>query len=106
MFDGDLLSERARLTPDKTALVCVETGRRVTYAELDVLAERAAVAIVAAGVEPGDRYGILSHNSVEFVAFFFAAAKCGAIVVPLSTRATQHELGQVIADCGMRIAEC
>src|SRR5207244_10732403 len=57
MFDGDLLSERARLTPDKTALVCIETGRRLTYAELDALAARAAAAIVAAGVEPGDRYG-------------------------------------------------
>ena len=103
MFDGDLLSERARLTPDKTALVCVETGRRLTYADLDDLAERAAAAIIAAGVQPGDRYGILSQNSVEFVAFFFAAAKCGAIVVPLSTRATEHEIAGIVADCGMKV---
>ena len=103
MFDGDLLSERARLTPDKTALVCVETARRLTYAELDELAERAAAAIVAAGVEPGDRYGILSANSVEFIAYFFAAAKCGAIAVPLSTRATEHEIANIVADCGMKV---
>jgi fatty-acyl-CoA synthase len=104
MFDGDLLSERARLTPDKTALVCVETGRRLTYAELNDLAERAAGAIVAAGVAPGDRYGILGHNSVEFLAYFFAAAKCGAIAVPLSTRATEHERDAIVRDCEMKVA--
>jgi fatty-acyl-CoA synthase len=103
MFDGDLLSERARLTPEKTALVCVETGRRLTYRDLNDLAERAAGTIVEAGIEPGDRYGILSQNSVEFIAYFFAAEKCGAIVVPVSTRATEHEIAQIVADCGMKV---
>jgi fatty-acyl-CoA synthase len=102
IFDGDLLAERARLTPDKLALVAVETGERLTYAELNERAERAAAAVIAAGVRPGDRYGILFHNSVDFLALFFAAAKCGAIVVPLSTRATVHELQQIVDDCGMK----
>jgi len=103
MFDGDFLSERARLTPDKTALVCVETGQRLTYADLNDRAERAAAAIVAAGVQPGDRYGILGPNSIELLAYFFAAEKTGAIVVPLSTRATEHEIAQIVADCGMKV---
>ncbi len=103
IFDGDLLAERARLTPDKLALVAIETGERLTYAQLNERAERAAGAVVEAGVAPGDRYGILLHNSVDFIALFFAAAKCGAIVVPLSTRATTHELKQVVDDCGMSI---
>jgi fatty-acyl-CoA synthase len=103
IFDGDLLAERARLTPGKLALVAVETGERLTYAELNERAERAAGAVVASGVGPGDRYGILLHNSIDFLALFFAAAKCGAIVVPLSTRATPHELGQIVADCGMSV---
>src|SRR5262245_4769221 len=103
MFDGDLLAERARLTPEKTALVCVETGQRLTYAELDDRAARAAAAIVAAGVQPGDRYGILGPNSIEFLAYFFAAEKTGAIAVPLSTRATEHELAQIVEDCAMKV---
>jgi fatty-acyl-CoA synthase len=103
MFDGDLLSERARITPHKTALVCADTGRRLTYAELNALAERAAGAIVAAGIAPGDRYGILAPSSVEYLAYFFAAAKCGAIVVPVSTRATEHEIAQIVADCQMKV---
>jgi fatty-acyl-CoA synthase len=103
IFAGDLLAERARLTPGKLALVAVETGERLTYADLNERAENAAGAVVAAGVKPGDRYGILLHNSVDFLALFFAAAKCGAIVVPLSTRATAHELEQIVDDCVMSV---
>lgn len=102
IFDGDLLAERARLTPHKIAIVSIETGERISYFELNARAERAAASVVAAGVGPGDRYGILFHNSVDFLALFFAAAKCGAIVVPLSTRATVHELQQIVDDCGMK----
>jgi fatty-acyl-CoA synthase len=98
----DLLSERARLTPDQLALVSIETGERLTYAQLNERAERAASAIRRAGVAPRDRFGILAHNSIDFVALFFGAGKADAIVVPLSTRATAHELSGIIADCGMK----
>ena len=104
MFDGDLLAERARVTPDKLALVSIETGERLTYAQLNDRAERAAAALIAAGIGPGDRYGLLAHNCVDYVPFFFAAGKTGAIVVPLSTRATAHELAQIVADCGMNVS--
>ena len=101
MFDGDLLTERARVTPDKLALVSVETGERITYAELNDRAERAAETLRAL-LEPGDRFGLLSYNSVEFLELFFAAGKAGVIVVPLSTRATAHELEHIARDCGMK----
>ncbi|MGZ5494190.1 MAG: AMP-binding protein, partial [Thermoanaerobaculia bacterium] len=96
MFDGDLLAERARITPEKLALVSIETGERLTYAQLNDRAERAAAALIAAGIGPGDRYGLLAHNCVDYVPFFFAAGKTGAIVVPLSTRATAHELAAIV----------
>ena len=103
MFDGDLLSERARVTPHRTALVYVETGERFTYKELNERAERAAATLQELGVEPGDRFGLLAYNCPEFLEFFFAAGKIGAIVVPLSTRATAHELGHIINDCAMKL---
>ena len=101
MFDGDLLSERARVTPDKLALVVVETGERLTYAQLNERTERAAETLRAV-LQPGDRFGILSYNSVEFLELFFAAGKAGVIAVPLSTRATEHELRHIANDCDMR----
>ena len=101
MFELDLLSERARVTPDRIALVSVETGERITYAELDARAERAAVRLSRV-LEPGDRFGLLAYNCVEFLELFFAAGKANVIVVPLSTRATQHELEHIARDCGMK----
>ncbi len=101
MFEFDLLSERARVTPDRVALISVETGERITYRELDVRAERAA-ATLRTLLEPGDRFGLLAHNSVEFLELFFAAGKADVIVVPLSTRATEHELKHIANDCAMK----
>jgi fatty-acyl-CoA synthase len=101
MFDGDLLSERARVTPDRLAVVSVETGERLTYRELNERAERAADTL-ANLLQPGDRFGLLGYNSLEFIDLFFAAGKAGVIVVPLSTRATAYELQQIADDCGMK----
>ena len=102
MFDLDLLSERARVTPDRVALISVETGEHLTYGDLDARAERAAETLRSL-LQPGDRFGILAYNCIELLELFFAAGKADVIVVPLSTRAAAHELTQIIADCGMKL---
>jgi fatty-acyl-CoA synthase len=100
---GDVLGERARLTPDRTALILDETGERISYGELDRRAAAAAGALRRElGLEKGDRYAALSGNRVEMVEAFFAAGKSGAIFVPLSTRATPHELARILADAAPR----
>ena len=103
MFAGDLLAERARITPDRVALISVETGARLTYAQLNDRANGAATTILDAGLRPGDRAGLLAANSIDFIALFFGALKAGVIVVPLSTRATARELSIIAADCAMKI---
>jgi fatty-acyl-CoA synthase len=103
MFAGDLLAERARITPDRVALISVETGERLTYAQINDRANGAAAMLLDAGVAPGDRAGLFAQNSVDFIAVFFGALRAGIIVVPLSTRATAHELSIIAADCGMKI---
>jgi fatty-acyl-CoA synthase len=104
MLHGDLLGERARLTPERTALVFVPTGERFTYGELDARAARCAAAWRGPlGLAKGDRIGLLAHNRVEFVDCFFAAGKSGVVLVPLGTRLTAHELEHVVRDSGMRM---
>jgi len=103
MFDGDLLAERARITPGKAALVVVETGERLTYADLDAQAAAAAGYLQSLGIAAGDRVGIPGENRPEFLALFFGCLKIGAIAVPLSTRATDHERQQIANDCGMKL---
>ena len=103
MIHGDVLGERARLTPAKLALVDVATGTRLTYAELDARATRCARMLrERAGFARGDRIGLLAGNRLEYLDLFFAAAKAGVILVTLGTRLTPHELEHIIADSGMR----
>lgn len=102
MIHGDVLGERARLTPEATALVEVAAGRRFTYAALDRRAVACArVWLEGLGLAPGDRVGLLAGNRVEFLDAFFAAGKSGVILVPLSTRATAHELAGIVANGGL-----
>jgi fatty-acyl-CoA synthase len=84
MISGDLLEERARLSPEKTALVYVPTGERFTYAELNRRAIRCAKFLTCdLELQMGDRVGILAQNCVEFIEAFFAAAKTGVVLVAL-----------------------
>jgi fatty-acyl-CoA synthase len=103
MFDGDLLGERSRLTPNKTALVFVPDATRLTYRQLDDRAERAAsMWLHACRFAPGDRVALLAHNRLEFLDLFFAAGKSGVILVPLGTRLTAHEIAYIVRDAGIR----
>jgi fatty-acyl-CoA synthase len=104
MIAGDLLGERARLTPGKQALVEVSSGRRFTYADLNRRAAHMAHLWTAeCGLSPGDRIGILAENRVEYVDAFFAAGKSGVVLVPLGTRLTAGELAALIDDAGLRV---
>ncbi|MCU0303768.1 MAG: AMP-binding protein [Thermoanaerobaculales bacterium] len=102
MICADLLGERARLSPARTALVEVATGRRFSYSELDGRAVRCArMWLYGLGLRPGSRVGILSGNRVELLDAVFAAAKSGIVLVPLNTRLTAHELGAIVRDAGI-----
>src|SRR5690349_1674342 len=103
MIAGDLLGERARLTPEKIALVEARSGRRFSYAELDRRASAMARWWSNRGIHKGDRVGILSENRVEYVDAFFAAGKSGVVLVPLSTRLTEVERTALIEDADLRL---
>jgi len=94
----DLAAKRAQLSPDKVALEEVATGRRCTYAELDVRAARAAALMAARGIGEADRVAILCRNRIEFFELLFGCAKLGAILVPLNWRMPPAELDGLIAD--------
>ncbi len=104
MINGDLLRERARLTPDAEALLELATGRRFTYGDLDARATRTARVLRGAlGLLPGDRVALLSGNRVEFLDCFFAAGRSGVVLVPLNTHLAPPELVQIVRDAGARV---
>jgi fatty-acyl-CoA synthase len=93
---GRWIRDRTRTTPQRVAID--HLGREVTYAELDSLSERFAASFLARGLERGDRVATLTGNSPEHVAVFFACAKTGLILVPLSWRLAAPELAYQLAD--------
>jgi fatty-acyl-CoA synthase len=94
----DLLARRAALAPDALALEEVG-GRALTYSGLDRRAARVAGLLRARGVGEGDRIAILCRNRIAFFEILFAAARVGAILVPLNWRMPPAELDALIDDC-------
>lgn len=52
------------------------------------------------GVKPGDRVATLLKNGIEFVETYFAAAKIGAILVPVNWRLVANEISYILNDSG------
>ena len=59
--------------------------------------------LVAVGVTPGDRVTLYGPNSWEWVVGYYAVAKTGAVVNPISSMLTPDEVRYVLADSGARV---
>ncbi|HEX7797247.1 MAG TPA: class I adenylate-forming enzyme family protein, partial [Vicinamibacterales bacterium] len=92
-----LLETAAHHTPDKTALVSGDI--RFSYRQLDEQANRLAHALIAAGIEPGERVVICRGNSIETVAAIFAVLKAGAIFVVVNPQSRADRLAERLDDC-------
>jgi fatty-acyl-CoA synthase len=95
---GALSERRAQLSPDRVGLVDADTGDEYTYKELDERANRTARLLREHGVEKGDRIALVSRNRPELVDLYFATAKVGAILAPLSHRLAPREITEMLND--------
>lgn len=96
-----LLTESAARRPRRPA---VGSGARfLSYEELDRLSNQVARALLARGVAPGDRVGILAHKSAASVVAVFGTLKCGACYVPLDPGAPAARLSAIIRDSGIAL---
>ena len=95
-----ILRESATTTPDKP--VAVWAGGQMTYAELDDLSDRLAVALAERGVSAGERIGLQLPNSAPFLVAYFGILKAGAIVVPLNVLLKTQEVAYHLRDSSAR----
>jgi acetyl-CoA synthetase len=96
----------ARRTPDATAAVLRgEDGTREewTYAELSEQVTRLAEALVALGVEPGDRVGILLPMAPAVAVASHACAHIGAVQVPIFSGFAAHAVAQRLRDADAKV---
>ncbi|PSP55838.1 long-chain fatty acid--CoA ligase [Halobacteriales archaeon QS_1_67_19] len=115
---GAWSEQRARLSPDAVGLVDAATGERYTYDDLDGRANRAARLLREHGVtggearrdsgkssgersdprSAGERVAVVSRNRPELVDLFFATAKTGGVLAPLSHRLAAAALVEMLND--------
>src|SRR5262245_59096506 len=93
----DYLSASARHFGDKIALVA--SGRRLTFAELDALSDRVAVALKKGGVGRGDRVLVFMDNCWEAVVSIFAVLKADAVFSPVNPSTKADKLAYVANNC-------
>lgn len=89
---GDYLDKIAAEHAGNEALVSVFENQRFTYRQFLDEVNRTACALMALGVEKGDRVGIWSTNCVAWVIVQFATAKIGAVMVNINPAYRTHEL--------------
>ena len=97
---GDLVDRRAEIS-DRDALVF--PGARLTYPQLSEYTDRFAARLLGLGIGPGDKVGILMPNTVDYAAAMIAAAKLGAIAVPINGRFKVHECSHVVSHSDAKI---
>ena len=85
-----LLRRQVGLHGDRTLLACDQT--RLSYAEAEARSRRLARGLIAAGATKGSHVALLFPNGAEFIIGALAAARIGAVVIPLSTLSTTAEL--------------
>jgi feruloyl-CoA synthase len=92
---GGFLAQNARNFPERFAIEC--EGRTYTYGEFNTSVNRLAHGLINLGVKKGDKVAILMKNSDFFMISFFAAAKIGAVVVPVNFRLTADEVHYIFS---------
>jgi acyl-CoA synthetase (AMP-forming)/AMP-acid ligase II len=99
----DLIRRNALTFKDSPAWLEVEDGRTVTFAELKEQTDCLACGLQQAGIQKGDRIGVLAKNRLEFFLLFGAAAALGAVVLPINWRLSADEISFNLNDCEPRI---
>ena len=100
---GEALAATAARHGERDALVSCRQGVRLTYRELAAEVERCARALIAIGVERGDRVGCWSPNVAEWIVVQYATARIGAILVNVNPSYRRHELEYTLAHSGCSV---
>ena len=97
---GQLLEDRAADMPDRLAVAFED--QRLTWAELNVAANRFAAALVGRGVRRGEVVAVMLHNRPELLVVVAAIAKLGAVAALINTAQRGSVLRHSLSICHAR----
>ncbi|MEU6828580.1 acyl-CoA synthetase [Nocardia beijingensis] len=96
---ADLVEHAIDLMPDRVALA--DDGREVTYAQLEERANKLAHYLQEQRVQPGDKVGIYSRNTIEAVEAMVAIFKARAVMINVNFRYVENELQYIFDNSDM-----
>jgi fatty-acyl-CoA synthase len=99
---GDYFDSVAQQWPEREALVACRQGVRWTYAQLAEEVDGCARALMALGIEQGERVGIWSPNRSEWLVTQIATAKIGVILVNINPAYRASELEYAARQSGLK----
>jgi long-chain acyl-CoA synthetase len=100
---GTLFEQTVQKYPDKEALYYVQKNIRYSYKEWDRQINKAANALIKAGVNKGDRVSTFLFNTEELATVYFACAKIGAVFNPVNFRLSAEELKFILEDAEPKV---
>ena len=102
---GRVVARHARYRRDHLAVVAPSgaADARLAWRDLDDLVNRTANALAARGVHRGERVATLLPNGIELLTLFWACAKLGAAIVPLSTLLNGPGIASLLTDARTRV---
>jgi len=104
---GDLIRRERDL--DKVALIDLggeQAPREFSFRQLDAMASGVARAMLARGLNRGDRIGILSANRAEFLAACYGIMRAGLVAVPVNFKFPPATIEFILRDAGARLVLC
>ena len=93
---ADYLVASASKYPEKTAVR--HEGVETTFRQLDCATNRLANGLTRLGLLPGDRCMVMMPNSIHYIALYYALAKMGVAMIPVSFLFRSHELTYILKD--------
>ena len=95
---GEVLFQTASKFSDRSALLFY--GKKITYGELDRLANQFARALTGLGIKKGDRVALMLPNIPQMVIAYYGTLRAGAVAVPTNPLYHEHELEIQLKDSG------
>ena len=103
MTIGDKFDEIVATYPNQDALIVIHQDIKWTYQQLASEVDICAKALMACGLEKGDRVGIWAPNCSEWTVLQFATAKAGIILVNINPAYRKSELTYALNQSGCKM---
>jgi len=100
---GDNLRQSAQTWPENDALVVRHQDIRWSYSEFDAEVDRLACALLAKGLDKGDRVALWAPNRFEWTVVQYATARIGVIMVCINPAYRTNELEYAVTQSGARM---